>query len=113
MSRGAIRAALLIAMSNVFLPVAIAAPGEKNAQCADTAEKKAKRSLFGGIFSNVAGTVLSQVGGTAGAIASYALPAASLLSDELLKLLDCREQQQAAKATDEAVRGGIGTEVAW
>jgi len=42
-----------------------------------------------------------------------ALPATSYLGDELLKMLDCKEQQQAAKATDEAIRGGVGTEVAW
>ena len=28
-------------------------------------------------------------------------------------MLDCKEQQQAAKATDQAIRGGVGTEVAW
>ena len=44
---------------------------------------------------------------------SAALPAASYLGDELLKMLDCKEQQQAAKATDEAIRGGVGTEVNW
>ena len=80
--------ALFISLIGSLQPTAAAAPAEKKAQCTDTAEKKAKRSMFGGILSNVAGTVLSQVGGTAGTIASYALPAASLLSDELLKLLD-------------------------
>ena len=44
---------------------------------------------------------------------SLALPAASYLGDELLKMLDCKEQQQAAKATDQAIRGGVGTEVNW
>jgi len=28
-------------------------------------------------------------------------------------MLDCKEQVQAAKATDQAVRGGVGTEVKW
>jgi len=46
-------------------------------------------------------------------VASLAMPAASYLGEELLKMLDCKEQQQAAKATDEAIRGGVGTEVAW
>ena len=41
------------------------------------------------------------------------MPAASYLGDELLKMLDCKEQQQAAKATDKAIRGGVGTEVSW
>jgi hypothetical protein len=46
-------------------------------------------------------------------VASVAYPATTLLTDELLKMLDCKEQQQAAKATDEAIRGGVGSEVAW
>jgi hypothetical protein len=57
--------------------------------------------------------VLGQVGGTAGAVASAALPAASMLGEELMKILDCKEQQQAAKATDEAIRGGVGAESTW
>ena len=57
-------------------------------------------------------SVLGRVGAGSNVIA-LALPAASYLSDELLKLLDCKEQQQAAKATDEAIRGGVGTEVSW
>jgi hypothetical protein len=41
-----------------------------------------------------------------------ALPAAAILSDRLLTMLDCKEQQQASAATMQAVRGGVGTEVA-
>jgi hypothetical protein len=98
-------------------PVAIAASapaGAQNApqQCADTAEKKAKRSLFGGVLNAVGGNLLGRAG-VAGNVVSLALPVGSYLTDELLKKLDCKEQVQAAKATDEAVRGGVGTEVAW
>ena len=75
-------------------------------QCADTAEKKAKRSLFGGMLNSLGSNLL-------GNVVSLALPVSSYLTDELLKKLDCKEQVQAAKATDEAVRGGVGTEVAW
>ncbi|HEY1144095.1 MAG TPA: hypothetical protein VGE68_08690 [Sphingomicrobium sp.] len=78
-------------------------------KCADTPEKKAKRSLFGGMLSSVAGGILGRAGG----MASTLLPAANILGDELLKLLDCKEQQQAAKATNEAINGGVGTEVKW
>jgi len=102
--------ALLISTA-VVAPQISAEPASP--QCKDSAEKKAKRSMFGSIFGNVAGSVLGSVGGTAGMVASYALPVASLLSDQLLKLLDCKEQQQAAKATDDAIRGGVGTEISW
>jgi hypothetical protein len=78
-------------------------------KCQDTAEKKAKRSMFGGMLSGMAGGILGHAGG----MASSLLPAASILGDELLKLLDCKEQQQAAKATNEAINGGVGTEVKW
>ena len=82
-------------------------------QCNDTPAKKAKRSLFGGMLSSVAGGLLGQAGGVGATVASVALPAGTLLTEELLKMLDCKEQQQAAKATDEAMRGGVGTEVSW
>jgi hypothetical protein len=88
--------------------------GAQNApqQCADTAAKKAKRSLFGGVLNTVGGNLLGRAG-VAGSVVSLALPVSSYLTDELLKKLDCKEQVQAAKATDQAVRGGVGTEVAW
>ena len=81
-------------------------------QCADTAQKKAKRSMFGGLISGLGGSLLGRAG-VAGNVVSLAMPVGSYLTDELLKLLDCKEQQQAAKATDDAIRGGVGTEVAW
>ena len=82
-------------------------------QCEDTPQKKARRSMFGSILGSVAGTVLGSAGGTAGAVAGLAFPVGSYLTDELLRMLDCKEQQQAAKATDQAIRGGVGSEVAW
>jgi len=115
--------ALVISALLVSTPVAVlssapalaqAQPTQANPQqCADTAQKKAKRSLFGGMLGSMAGAMLGSVGGTAGMVASAALPAASFLGEELLRMLDCKEQQQAAKATQDAIRGGVGTEVAW
>ena len=81
-------------------------------QCADTAQKKAKRSMFGGLVSGLGGSLLGRAG-VAGNVISLAMPVGSYLTDELLKMLDCKEQKQAAKATDDAIRGGVGTEVAW
>jgi hypothetical protein len=99
------------AIPTVPAAAAVAAQGQQ--QCTDTPQKKARRSMFGSILGSVGGAVLGQVGGTAGAVASATLPAASLLGEELMKLLDCKEQQQAAKATDEAIRGGVGAEATW
>jgi hypothetical protein len=116
MSRILVVVALLTAAPVVpVLPVqaAAAAAADSQTQCADTPQKKAKRSIFGGILGSIAGGVAGSVGGTAGTIAVAALPAASYLGDELLKMLDCKDQQQAAKATDDAIRGGVGTESTW
>jgi hypothetical protein len=104
----------LLAAATAGLTSAVPALGQApNAQkCADTSEKKAKRSMFGSVLGSIGGNLLGRAG-VAGDVASLAMPAASYLGDELLKMLDCKEQQQAAKATDQAIRGGVGTEVAW
>ena len=110
-----VAAAILTAAPAVpVLPsqAAVAAAQAQN-RCADTPQKKARRSMFGSMLGSIGGALVGQVGGTAGAVASAALPAASLLGDELMKMLDCKEQQQAAQATNEAIRGGVGSEVAW
>jgi hypothetical protein len=104
----------LLAAVSITMTSAVPAVGQTpNPQkCADTSEKKAKRSMFGGMLGSIGGSFLGRAG-VAGQVASLALPAASYLGDELLKMLDCKEQQQAAKATDQAIRGGVGSEVAW
>jgi surface antigen len=81
-------------------------------KCQDTPQKQARRSMLGGLLGNIGGNLLGH-SGVSSEVYSLAMPAASYLGDELLKLLDCKEQQQAAKATDEAIRGGVGTEVSW
>jgi hypothetical protein len=99
-------------------PVAIVSSSFAGAQtqppqnCADTAEKKAKRSMFGGLLGSIGGSILGNAG-VGGDVIALALPVGSYLSDELMKMLDCKEQRQAAKATEDAIRGGVGTEVSW
>lgn len=112
MVRALLVAALLTGPAATVAPIAPATAATPSTQCADTPQKKAKRSLFGGIASGMLGGIIGGSGVGSG-LAIVALPAASLLSDAILKLLDCKEQQQAAKATDDAIRGGVGTEVAW
>jgi surface antigen len=67
---------------------------------------------IGGILGGVAGIAGSRVRGV-GALAALAVPAGMLLGDTIARLLDCREQQQAAAATEEAVERGVGTTTAW
>ena len=112
----------LIAASLIIAPLAAAAPpaaaaslaaqdegGSGTAQCDET--KKKKRKALGGFLGGMAGNVLgrSAFGGTVGSL----LPTSELLSEALIAILDCKEQQQAARATDEAVRGGVGTTSTW
>src|SRR3954464_11288847 len=109
--------ALVLSGLLAVAPVAFIVSGPAGAQnppqqCADTAQKKAKRSMFGGMLNSLGGSLLGRAG-VAGDVVSLALPVGSYLTHELLKKLDCKEQVQAAKATDQAVRGGVGTEVAW
>ena len=113
MMRALLIAALVTGPAATVLPIgtASALAAEGNTQCTDTPQKKAKRSLFGGIAAGMLGGVLG--GSPVGNMAIVALPAAELLSDAIMKLLDCKEQQQAAKATEDALRGGVGTEVNW
>jgi hypothetical protein len=113
MLRALVFTGLLAVAPIAVLSTAPAAAQSANPQkCQDTPEKQAKRSMFGGILGSIGGGLLGHAG-AAGSVVAAALPATSYLTDELLKILDCKEQQQAAKATDQAIRGGVGTEVSW
>jgi hypothetical protein len=109
---------MLIAGLIAFSPVAIVvassqavAQSANGKTCADAPAKK-KKSMFGSLLGSIADSALGQYGGTAGSMLS-SVQAGSMLSEAILDLLDCQEQKQAAKATDDAIRGGVGTEVAW
>ena len=112
MLRALLIAAVLTAPTAAIVPINAAAAQGESTQCVDTPAKKAKRSIFGGIVGGIANNVLGR-SGVPTSVVGVSLPVGSLLSDAILKLLDCKEQQQAAKATDDAIRGGVGTEVAW
>ncbi len=78
-----------------------------------TPKKKKSGGMFGAIAGGIAGTALGGWGGAPGAIIAAGLPVASLLTDAIIRKLDCKEQVQAATATDNAVRGGVGTTTTW
>lgn len=111
------RVAVLAGLLVVVAPPAPGLPGYPAAaaqanKCTETPAKKARRSMFGSILGSVTDSVLGRAG-VPGSIAGVSLPVGTLLSDALLQLLDCKEQQQAAAATNEALRGGVGSEVKW
>ena len=68
--------------------------------------------MFGGIMGGIADNVLGRAG-VPTSIVGVHLPVGTLLSDALINLLDCKEQQQAAQATNDAIRGGVGSEASW
>lgn len=104
----------LLALAPIAVMSSTPATGQEQSanKCQDTPEKQAKRSMFGSMLGSIGGHLLGHAG-VAGDVVAASLPAASYLGDQLLKMLDCKEQQQAAKATDQAIRGGVGTEVSW
>jgi surface antigen len=103
----------LLAVAPLALTHSVAASAQASSQqCADTPAKKARRSMFGSILGNIADSALGRAG-VSTSIVGVSVPVGSLLSDAIMNMLDCHERQQAAQATDQAVRGGVGTEVAW
>ena len=110
----ALLASVGLAISSLALLASVpaTAQGTPPDRCNQTPAAKAKRSMFGNILGGIASSALGRIGAPTG-VAGVSLPVGSLLSDAIAGLLDCKEQQQAAKATDTALRGGVGTEVKW
>lgn len=109
MLRALIVASLLLVPAPGLAPMVSATVSESSAkQKCDEGTKK-KRKALGGLLGSVAGNMF---GGSLGSVGSF-LPTGELLSEALIAILDCKEQQQAAQATNEAVRGGVGTTSNW
>jgi len=115
-----ITTSLLLSSAAPVLPAAAASTGAATSaaqsgvgsrDCKPSTERSAGRSILGGIAGGLLGS--SRVTRT---ISSF-LPVQEMLTDALVNLLDCDEQQKAAKATQDvtakAETGGVGTTVAW
>lgn len=92
------------------IPMAASAQGaqqaQNNRQCDQSAGARTRRGIMGGLLGGIANRV------TGGHLGGIPLPT-QMLTDAIVNLLDCREQAQAAAATDEAIRGGVGTTTEW
>lgn len=90
----------------------------ENERCQRRARGRGR--LLGGIAGGIAGGVAGRASGAAAALAT-ALPVSLLVGEVITRLLDCREQEQAAAATETAVtqaaeagaERGVGTAVPW
>jgi hypothetical protein len=93
---------------------AAASVSAEQSRTGENCEQRNQRSRrrgrgIGGMFGSIVGGRLGGLGGVVGSV----LPVGELLGEAIAGLLDCREQQQAAHATEEAVRGGAGTTASW
>ena len=110
---------LVLASAGPAIPAASAAAAMQSTvgsrQCATSPERNTRRGILGGIGGALAGGLLGSNRVTR-TLSSF-LPVQSMLTDALLNLLDCGEQQKAAKATEDvtaqAETRGAGTKVAW
>jgi hypothetical protein len=105
---------LLVAPVALPLPAAAASVAAEQSRTGETCDQQSQRRRsrgrgIGGMFGSIVG---GRLGGAAGLITSV-LPVGQLLGEAIAGLLDCREQQQAAGATEQAVRGGVGTTSSW
>src|SRR5918998_283468 len=79
--------------------------------CKLSEPKKRGSAMFGSMLGGLASRALGRAGG----LASY-VPLSefsSTLTEAIACRLDAKEQEKAAAATNEAVRGGVGTSSSW
>ena len=117
MSRRILALAALLGTSLpiVSAPAAAAAPRAEASQpdaqgrCANQESRRRRGRILGGIGG---GLLRQAVPGAGYGVAGF-IPAEEILSEAITAMLDCRERQQAVEATNEAVRGGVGTTATW
>jgi hypothetical protein len=118
MLRHVLASAALVATSLPALPAAAGSAAIQSTvgsrDCQQTPARSTRRSVLGGLGS--IGRSLVGSNPVTRTIESV-LPVQSMLTDALLNLLDCDEQQKAAKATEDvttqAETRGVGSTVAW
>jgi len=102
----------LLGSALVSLSLALGVPAvqakHKGQKCEQDEGKKRRNSAIGGLLGGIA-----SYAGVRPSIGGIGLPTGQILSEAISALLDCKEQQQAANATNEAIRGGVGTTTTW
>lgn len=107
---------LSIAAPLALLAVAASAPAQTTSRtgerCEQPQQESTGRRLRRGVLGGLGRSVLGRVGVPTSIAGAY-LPVGELLDEAISSMLDCQEQQKAATATNEAVRGGVGTTSTW
>jgi surface antigen len=109
--------ALPLLAAPVALPVPVAAASvaaeqSRTGERCDEQQSERRRSRGRGIGGFLGSAVGGRLGGI-GSVVNSVAPVGQLLGEAIASLLDCREQRQAATATEEAVRGPVGTTASW
>jgi surface antigen len=108
--------AFLLAAPLLLIPVSLPSTPIDGAAFAQsrngqTCQRNQGRRRGGSALGAIGRGVLGRFGGGA---ANIVMPMGSMLGDAIMNMLDCREQEQAATATEEAVRGGnVGDSATW
>ena len=106
---------VLLTASLVAAPLAAPAPvaaKEKPAakKCDSSEGRKRRNSALGGMLGGLANRAIGRTG-LAGFVPTNTF--ATMLTDAIACKLDAQEQKQAAAATTQAVRGGVGSSASW
>jgi len=107
----AIAALLGASLPAITLPAAPAAAQASQPDAQGRCANQESRRRRGRILGGIGGGILRQAVPGAGYVGF--IPAEEILSEAITAMLDCRERQQAVEATNEAVRGGVGTTSTW
>lgn len=99
-------------IASLLLLLASHVPAAAKGQPGERCDAQPKHSMFGSIAGQLAGTALGR-SGIPSSVAGVYVPVQSLVSEGITRLLNCKEQKQAATATQNAVRGGVGTTETW
>jgi surface antigen len=111
--------AFFVAAPLLLLALPLAGPASAQNQGAEAPNRceqnEARRQgsrILGSALGGLASRALGRTG-VPGAALGISIPVGSMLTEAIIARLDCKEQQQAATATQEAVRGGVGTTATW
>ena len=96
----------------ILLLLAWHGPATAKERPGESCDAKPKHSMFGAIAGQIAGTALGR-SGIPSSVAGVYIPVQSLVSEGITRILTCKEQKQAATATQSAVRGGVGSSSSW
>jgi len=109
--------AFLIAAPLLLIPLSLPSTAIDGAAIAQsrngqTCQRNEGRRRGGSALGGIGRSILGRIGG--GSVANIVSPMSSMLGDAIMNLLDCREQEQAAQATEQATRGGnVGDSASW